>query len=79
MPDFKDLLSGVRPEQLKVDASGRVVIDDRELADAIKGSVDLAVKASEELMGNGLCCGNGNCASPELVGFMERLVGKRQV
>lgn len=76
MPDLKEAVGKLKPEDLKIDHLGRVVITNAELEREIKDAVTLE-PSLEELAGNGICCGNGNCASPELVSLFERVVGGR--
>lgn len=76
MADVPEILSRARPEDLQLDRFGRVVVTNPELGQAIKESVTLR-PSGEELAGNGICCGNGNCASEMLVSLLERVVGGR--
>lgn len=77
MADVGELLSKVTEQDLKLDRLGRVVVTNPEVIRAIREAAELDMTAAEEAAGNGICCGNGVCASPELVGIFERLVSGR--
>ena len=76
MADIGTALAKLRPTDLRLDRFGRVVITNPDVEREIKASGGLDF-TGEELAGNGICCGNGNCASPELVSLFQRLVGGR--
>lgn len=69
-------LEGASLESFRVDSIGRVVLNDAALAAKIRelgppGGID-------EVAGNGLCCGNGQCLSDELVAMLNKVVANRR-
>jgi len=80
-PNISEALSGLSLENIRVDESGRVVLDAPGLADRLRelgiSSQDLtaALRPSDT---NVICCGNGTCPSraTELGSLVERMVAR---
>jgi hypothetical protein len=73
--DLTELFKGLTTDHVKLDSQGRVVISSSELAASIE---KLGVgRIASELEGNGICCGNGSCASPELTNLLTRVISGR--
>jgi hypothetical protein len=76
MAQIGESLAKLTERDLRLDRFGRVVILNPDVEREIKEAARLE-STGEELAGNGICCGNGSCASPELVSLFQRLVGGR--
>jgi|GEM_PF-5111989 len=75
--DFSDAFKGVTSEHVKLDSRGRVVIDNPEVAKNL-GKLGVAkVPDLDRVADNGVCCGNGNCSSPELTNLLTRVISGR--
>jgi hypothetical protein len=72
--EIAELLGRLSEKDLRLDRFGRVVIANPEIERDLKAAASLDF-TGEELAGNGICCGNGSCASPELVSLFQRVVG----
>lgn len=71
--DFSEVLRNVNPADLKIDSAGRLIIDNAEVAKSVSEAMG-GLKASSEAEGNGICCGNTSCSSPELMDLLNRVV-----
>lgn len=69
-------LSSFTAADVSVDDAGNVVIRNPELAKRLREIATRPTIPAEELAGNGICCGNGNCLSDQLVGLFESLVAR---
>ena len=70
--DVRSAREGVKLDSLRIDSLGRVVIADAAVAEKVKGLG--AARALDEAAGNGLCCGNTQCLSEDLVSMLNHVV-----
>jgi len=72
---FEDVLGRLRPEDLALDPSGRVVVANAEVAEQLKavgGLTETALRNDTNI----ICCGNKSCAAAnELGALVERMAG----
>jgi len=76
-PDIAGALSGLRPDDLRIDEQGRVVITAPSVVEQLKNA-GLSRDQLEALRNdtNIICCGNSRCGrASDLGSVVERLVG----
>lgn len=66
--ELRDALSELRPDDIRVDAFGRVIITAPSVNDKLKGIGNLRPDELAKGDTNWICCGNGSCPKAEDLG-----------
>jgi len=79
-PNLSEALANVRPDDLRIDEQGRVVITAPTVVDQLKAAAKLAPDVDVARNDtNIICCGNTTCGrASELGSLVERFVGGTQ-
>lgn len=74
MAELNEVLAGLRPDDVRVDPFGRVVIVSPSIVDKIKASGAIGADELARSDTNIICCGNSKCGGAlDLGSIMERV------